>query len=42
VQQIVYGVILVVVMIFMPGGLDDLLTRLSHRRRLGRRGAVEE
>ncbi len=34
-QQVVYGVILVVVMIFMPGGLDDLLARLTRRWRHG-------
>ncbi len=32
-QQIVYGVILVVVMVFMPGGIDDVLTRLTRRLR---------
>lgn len=38
-QQIVYGIILVVVMVFMPGGLDDLLTRVT--RRLRRKGSGE-
>ena len=38
-QQIVYGIILVVVMVFMPGGLDDLLSRITSR--LGRRNSGE-
>lgn len=31
-QQIVYGVILVMVMIFMPDGIDGLITRLTRRK----------
>lgn len=32
-QQVVYGVILVAVMIFMPDGIDGLLTRVTRRLR---------
>jgi branched-chain amino acid transport system permease protein len=37
-QQIVYGIILVMVMVFMPGGLDDLLSRVGKRVRNGSAG----
>ncbi|HZD10341.1 MAG TPA: branched-chain amino acid ABC transporter permease [Candidatus Binatia bacterium] len=39
-QQIVYGIILVAVMVFMPGGLDDLIARTT--RRLRGKGRIEE
>ena len=39
-QQVVYGVILVAVMVFMPGGLDDLVSRVT--RRLRKAGPREE
>jgi branched-chain amino acid transport system permease protein len=32
-QQLIYGIILVLVMIFMPDGLDGVLTRLTRRLR---------
>lgn len=41
-QQVVYGIILVVVMVFMPGGLDDLLSRIGNRLRRGGPGGAEE
>lgn len=37
-QQIVYGIILVVVMVFIPGGIDDVLTRMTRRLRGTRTG----
>ena len=38
-QQIAYGVILVLVMVFLPGGLDGLVTRLLKKARQRRQGA---
>lgn len=32
-QQLVYGIILVLVMVFMPGGLDELISRVIERFR---------
>ena len=32
-QQVIYGVILILVMLFLPDGLDGLITRLSRRYR---------
>lgn len=38
-QQLIYGIILVLVMIFLPDGLDGVLTRLTRRLRFKPKGA---
>lgn len=40
-QQVVYGVILVLVMLFLPDGLDGLIKRITHRKQDRGKGAVQ-
>lgn len=41
IQQMVYGLILILVTIYMPNGLDGVLTRWERRRKLARSEATE-
>jgi branched-chain amino acid transport system permease protein len=40
-QQVIYGVILVLVMLFLPDGLDGLITRLTRRLQQRLKGGAQ-